>query len=261
MNGVTLITCTGGRPESLARCAKYVARFENPDRLSIHWVVVDDGPFINTDALPLPDDRKLMYVRPRHRWQPGMNTLAMNLLEAIPFVMHDNILFIEDDDWYSPLYMRRQLELLRGAKIVGEQPSRYYHVPSRRWRVMHGPHASLCQTGIHASLLPLLKSVCELRPDFVDIRLWNASPLRDRAITRRLDDATHCVGMKGLPGRTGIGIGHRPDLGTGWWSDIRDQKLREWLGDGADLYIGPKTSPEHAQDRAQAAQDASAARI
>jgi hypothetical protein len=51
------------------------------------------------------------------------------------------------------------------------------------------------------------------------------------------------VGIKGLPGRAGLGVGHRP--GTGWTPDPDFVRLRSWIGDDVDSYtnlIGPHSA-------------------
>ncbi len=230
MAGVTLITPTGGRPEAFALCRKYVERqtYAGPTQ----WIVVDDGRA--PEAKELKSDRMLITViRPEPFWEHGQNTLARNLLAAIPEVQHDYVLVIENDDCYRPDYVERQMtRFLEGTDIVGEVPARYYHLPTRQYAVLkNSRHASLCQTGFHRGLLPTLKSVCEnLEAAFIDVRLWERCPTR-----RVLCHDSRCVGMKGLPGRTGIGVGHRPEASpASWIPDPNLRELRSWIGD-ADL--------------------------
>lgn len=53
---------------------------------------------------------------------------------------------------------------------------------------------------------------------------------------RSLLDSANVVGIKGLPGRPGIGVGHRPDFGD---PDPDGRILAEWLGPAlADAYAG-----------------------
>ncbi len=240
-NGVTLITCTGGRPESLARCSSFVARFENPDRLPVQWIVIDDVADASRPRLdrPILSNVSMSYVRPKHVWSPGGNTLALNLLEAIPLVQYDAVMFVEDDDYYKPDYMISQLARLADHEMSGESVSRYYNLPTSRWRVMENVnYASLCQTAMRDTMLPALALICRSRPDFIDYRLWKVRTL-NRFVLELSDPLV--VGMKGLPGRPGIGIGHRPEHGS-WNADPGRKKLREWLGADADLYVGPETA-------------------
>jgi hypothetical protein len=229
--GVTLITPTGMRSVSFMRCAFYVFRFARPENCHIQWIVVDDGvePMsVRFDALP--EHITLQMIRPEHRWAPGVNTLAQNILAALPEVIYEKILIIEDDDRYDSQYLITQMKRLETESLVGEIPSRYYHVPFLRYRIFENRvHASLCQTGMHKSVLPALESVCRASPQFIDFRLWDAIN------STALFESNLCVGIKGMSGREGIGVGHKA-VGAGWRSDSDRKILHEWLGSDASLY-------------------------
>ena len=236
MDGITLITCTGMRAESIRRCARFVHRFDGIGDTRVQWVVVDDGE-VQTFVPYMGDGAAIeeRLVRPPHRWSPGANTLAMNLVAAMPYVKYDSVLFIEDDDWYHRGYMSAQAECLRTADIAGEVPARYYHVPSARWCEMMSPqHASLCATAIRRAHLHLLAHACAKSPGFIDVRLWQMTSHLRQSRSR----AAHVVGIKGMPGRPGIGVGHKSYALIGWKPDP-GHKLREWVGDDAGLYILP----------------------
>lgn len=241
---VTLITPTGMRTGSFLRCAFYVFRFTRPDDF-VQWIVVDDGE----EPMPirfdgLPKNISMQVIRPEHRWTPGSNTLAKNLLAAIPEVVYDKILIIEDDDFYSAEYLAVQAARLENYSLIGEIPTRYYHVPSSRCRIFENRvHASLCQTGMRKSRLPELEKICR-SPDFIDVRLWNQPP-------GTLFKSNLCVGMKGLPGREGLGIGHKP-VGVGWRADPDRKVLRNWLGADAALYEALNVPETIATDRFKA---------
>jgi hypothetical protein len=225
--GVTLITCTGGRPDAFRICLGLVARQRGYEG-AVQWIVVDDGGS-GFDLTRLSD--LITPVYPKPVWQLGRNTLARNLLAAVPEVRHEKIVFIEDDDWYSADYVATMAaELEHGVTIAGNRDAPYYHLPSRRYRIMHNrQHASLCQTAMRAELLPALETACRDSSEFIDVRLW----LRGGNRTLRVSLPTgRCVGMKGLPGRPGIGIGHRPDIRPGDWTADPDLKiLRHWIGE------------------------------
>lgn len=243
--GVTLITCTGDRPEAFKLCAGFVARqtYQGP----LQWIIVADGagvfPFEaqgDTQAFRYPrkkpEDFQLDVIMPKPVWQPGQNTLARNLLAAIPKVRYDKVLFIEDDDHYSADFVAvMAAELENGVTIAGNRDTPYYHLPSRRYRMMmNQQYASLCQTAIRAEELPVLAYVCKEGGDFIDQRLWQRAGNRSLRVglpTGRV------VGMKGLPGRPGIGIGHRPDSRPQeWTADPELKVLREWIGSDIELY-------------------------
>lgn len=231
-NGITIITPTGERPESFTRCVSFIQRFHKPEKIPVQWIIVDDS--ISPIRSLFVTSVQTTSVTPKHQWRPGINTLGLNILAALPRIEHDNILFIEDDDWYAPEYLMSMYHGLQTAEIVGEVPARYYHIPSRRFNLQSNySHASLCQTGIRRSLLPKLEEICRApQSDFIDVRLWrdNAHPL--------FLHTQYCVGMKGLPGRQGIGIGHKPELNPqSWMLDQNYTILQQWIGDDIKLYV------------------------
>ena len=89
----------------------------------------------------------------------------------------------------------------------------------------------MCQTGIKASLIPLLTEVCE-NLDFIDVRLWQRAP-EVRVLSSPLN--FECIGMKGLPGRPGIGIGHHSERGA-WNADTGLSWLTGWIGKDVEAY-------------------------
>lgn len=230
--GVTLITCTGDRPQALALCTLFVMRqaYSGP----LQWITVNDASGFPPGANRL-DHRNMTWLYPEPAWRPGQNTLARNLLAAIPEVRYDKVLFIEDDDWYAPNYVEMQAARLAPVvSIVGAEDSRYYHLPSRRWRLMRNQGcASLCQSGIRAELLPFLADICKQGGDFIDAQLWQCAT-GGRTLT---GGQAECVGIKGLPGRPGIGVGHRPDSRPAeWTADPELTVLKEWIGEDVELY-------------------------
>lgn len=239
MNEVTLITCTGMRPISLIRCGFFVSRFLTGSETIMQWIVVDDGE--KESSIPVQESPRLSIdrIRPMHRWRYGMNTLAANLLAAIPRVRYDRILFLEDDDYYASGYLAFQMKMLDSVMIAGESHARYYHFPSRRYRILENTrHASLCQTGIRSECLPVLKLICEENScsEFIDIRLWNKCTSGVMPRPGLLMRGQYVIGMKGLPGRPGIGMGHTPTDSTYWNQDRDLSVLRSWIGDDVSLY-------------------------
>jgi hypothetical protein len=229
--GVSIITATGMRPEAFGLCAEFIRRQDY--RGPLQWIVVDDGE-IATRIDDLPANILFSHIYPEPKWKPGDNTLARNLLAAIPEVCYDFVAFCEDDDWYASDYLGQQVKYLQeGFKIVGEVPARYYHLPTRQyWRLGNRSHASLAQTVIHKDLLPLLREICEEpQSSFIDVRLWERAQGR-----RAFHGGARSVGMKGLPGRAGIGVGHRPQSGVGWEPDPDLEILRDWIGQDLELY-------------------------
>lgn len=192
--------------------------------------MVDDG--IPHEVSDIESRHEVTRIFPEPSWISGQNTLARNLLAAIPTVKYDLVLVVENDDWYAPDYVTTMVARLDQHSLVGEVPARYYHVPSNQYLMnANTTHASLSQTGMRAELLSELRSICIAGGlSFIDIRLWNIDAKKGLYMDKR------SVGIKGLPGRPGIGIGHRPEAGCGWQDDADGVVLRSWIGDDAELY-------------------------
>ncbi|MFV1846451.1 glycosyltransferase family A protein [Stenotrophomonas maltophilia] len=225
---LTLLTATGARPAAWALCERWMARqdYAGP----IRWIIVDDGP----EPQPVTFQRKgwqLVLVRPSPHWAPGQNTQARNLLKGLAAVGPDErLVIIEDDDWYAPDWLTTVAAELEHAELVGEHRARYYNVEQRRGRQLANTgHASLCSTAIRGSALRDFTDACRSRPKFIDLELWR------RPRERRLFGGHRVVGIKGLPGRGGIGMGHDTDFKGE--ADVSGALLRHWIGEDAEVYL------------------------
>lgn len=243
----TVVTLTGRRP-SFELCEAYVHAQENA---WFHWLIVDDG---DPPVVLQPSMLPTTIIRPDKLWNPKepKNTLSSNLLLALEWCRRSmyaqKIIFMEDDDWYAPCYVSVMRAALDRSDIVGEGNARYYNLRTRQWQYMgNTSHASLAQTGIRRdSMIDTLIEVAKQRTSGgIDIELW-ARAKRDnqrcemgRAKEYRrcelwMQDVPMAVSLKGLPGRPGIGIGHRPPY---YWPEDKDGSVfRTWLGQDANRY-------------------------
>jgi hypothetical protein len=246
---VTLVTPTRDRPEAFALCQQWMAR-QTLHRMpvSMQWLVIDDG-----DS---PANCTMGQEHIRRAPSPSVNTLPQNLIEASRHIKGSKILIIEDDDHYGPLYLEEMLWRLERAEIVGEVKARYYNVRERRWGVMDNDrHASLCRTGFSASLLPIMVRASEMAlkdgDPFVDLRLWGSGPPTQSGMKpanilpkeARQDKFLHrglSTGIKGMPGRGGLGGAHRSRAFQNY--DPQWAKLVEWIGPDARDYMALATS-------------------
>lgn len=225
---LTLLTATGARPAAWALCERWMARqdYTGP----VRWIIVDDG----TEPQPVTFRREgwhLVLVRPSPHWVPGQNTQARNLLKGLAAVdRKDSLAIIEDDDWYAPDWLTTVDRELARAELVGEHRARYYNVQQRRGRQLANTgHASLCSTAMRGSALQDFADACRSRPKFIDLELWR------RPRDRRLFGGHRVVGIKGLPGRGGIGMGHDPEFRGE--ADASGALLRDWVGEDAEVYL------------------------
>jgi hypothetical protein len=225
---LTLLTATGARPQAWALCERLMQRQVYAGR--VHWVIVDDGE----TAQPITFSREgwsLEVLRPQPFWRAGQNTQARNLMAGLSRIGADaRVLVIEDDDWYAPDWLAHAAAQLDRAELVGEGRARYYNVATRIGRQLsNAGHASLCSTALRGRALALLRDVALTHPKFIDLELWKR---HGRGI---VFDGHRVVGIKGLPGRGGIGMGHRAEFrGT---ADACGGLLQEWVGADAELYL------------------------
>jgi hypothetical protein len=223
---LTLLTATGARSAAFTLCERWMAAQDYAG--TVRWVIVDDGPEPQLVTLPR-SGWSVDVVRPAPLWSHGQNTQARNLLAGLDLVGADErVVFVEDDDWYSPDWLTHVAGHLEYAELVGERRSRYYNVATRRWREMGNTgHASLCATALRGRALNTLRQVLRTHRTGIDMRLWHQHR------SRHLFDGHRVVGIKGLPGRGGVGVGHRKDFGA---PDPDGRVLRQWIGDDARAY-------------------------
>jgi len=224
---VTLITPTGNRPEAFRLCEYYMSR--QTYKGDLQWVVVDDC------SLPTKVNmNQEYYVGPRF-WEPGLNTQRFNMELALSKVRGEYILIIEDDEWYSPFYVETHVHLLKTFEAIGELNSRYYNLKVPGWKDMRNDtHVSLSQTGVTKNALPVLREAIDSGELYFDVCFWRKA--KEKKLKYCLFSGLNlAVGMKCLPGRKGIGVGHTQ---TDYRYDAGFSKLIEWVGaQDAQAYI------------------------
>lgn len=223
-----LLTATGARPEAFALCERWMMAqdYAGP----VRWIIVDDGP----DQQPVTFKREgwqLVVIRPAPFWQPGQNTQARNLLKGIEAVDRSHpLVVVEDDDHYARDWLSTAAAELQTAELIGECRARYYNLVLRKGRqLQNAQHASLCSTAMRGAAIETFRWACERSPKFIDLELWR------RHKSRHLFGGHRVVGLKGLPGRGGIGMGHRDDFRGEY--DPDGALLRQWIGDDARAYM------------------------
>ena len=221
---LTLLTATGMRPEAWAICERLMMAqtYAEP----VRWIIVDDG------EQPQPitfrrDGWVIELICPSPVWQPGQNTQARNLLAGLAHVRSDEkLVVIEDDDHVDPGYLTEVAKWLDQADLVGEPMARYFNVSSGVGKQLQNKtHCSLCSTAVKGAGIEALRQAVAKNKKFIDMELWRT--FRGKKF---ISNTRHVVGIKGLPGRGGIGCGHRmtgaPTAGL----------LRQWIGSDAEIY-------------------------
>ena len=222
---LTLLTATGCRPDAW-KISERLA-MEQDYQGAVRWVIVDDGE-IQQPIVFNRDGWSLEVIRPTPFWSEGQNTQQRNLLAGLAVISdQERVVIWEDDDYYSPCYLSKIDGWFDTHEIVGECRARYFNVQSGYGkRIPNRTHASLCSTAVKGSGLAALRKEVDAGNKFIDIHLWR----RYRGV-KKLYDSRMSVGIKGQPGRDGIGMGHKALLNM-----QANNFLRQEIGERASIY-------------------------
>lgn len=225
---LTLLTATGCRPEAWALCERWMMRQDYTGQ--VRWVIVDDGKekqLVNFSR----DNWTLEIVWPEHVWEPGMNTQAVNMLAGLSRISdNERLVIIEDDDYYAPDWLSHVSKQLDKAELVGETKARYYNVQRKVGKCLTNmQHSSLCSTAMRGDGIKRFREVCLPGVKFIDLNLWRSNA------RKYLFGGHRVVGIKGLPGREGIGMGHKDKFNG--ISDREGTMLYSWIGADAGAYL------------------------
>lgn len=207
---IVLISPTGARPIGFTLCAQWMRQQTYKEEVT--WIIVDDGNLRCTDNVQenFRDKWNIIKIYPTPSWLIGQNTQARNIAAGINVLKTlknvEAVFIIEDDDYYKPIYLDRMMANFRNYSLIGERNTIYYNVQYRRFVTNPNTiHASLFQTAFKLDLLPLFEEC--LPNKFIDAAFWQRAT--NKYIFYENDLA---IGMKGLPGRGGIGAGHNKNF-------------------------------------------------
>jgi hypothetical protein len=226
---VSVITPTCDRPVAFALCERWMSRQTvQPDE----WIVADGG------LTPVACTRGQWHLHERDAAQGVANFLA-NVRRGVEAATGDVIALVEDDDHYHPQHLEIILgQLTPGVLAAGDDAQRYYNLPHRMWKRYPNRGASLCQTAFRRDALPaFLTAIERARHEAtycLDGLFWASLPAQRISLKR----TETVLGIKGLPGREGLGIGHRPRAYQ-WTRDPQLRQLTEWIGPAdTEVYRG-----------------------
>jgi hypothetical protein len=225
---LTVVTPTADRPVAFALCERWMARqTRQPDE----WIVADGG---QTPVVCTGGQRHL-----HQRSGLGVVNFLANVRRGVEAATGDLIAIVEDDDWYDARHLEVVIgQLTPGVLAAGDDTQRYYHLPHRAWKRFPNIGACLCQTVFRREALPVflhaLSEAEDVRHYGIDGRFWSRLPRQQTSLVR----TETVLGIKGLPGREGLGIGHRPRLHD-WTNDPQMRQLTAWIGPAdAAIYHG-----------------------
>lgn len=239
---IALLTPTGNRREQLRNCVRWMQN--QTYKGEVLWVITDDCIPTTIDVVKTYFDRNwtINILYPKPAWQTGQNTQARNLYAGLRHIQNQDvshIFIIEDDDYYRPVYLERMMSLFNGYDVIGEMKTIYYNVVTRKWlRNMNTIHSSLFQTAITKDgLIDIFRSMGH---KFIDAELWKIA--ENKMLFQENDLA---IGIKGMPGRAGIGAGHRSTMTMN--SDTNMVVLKKLIGDDAEYFSGCYSDNGNAQ--------------
>ncbi|MCJ7447905.1 MAG: glycosyltransferase family 2 protein [Bacteroidales bacterium] len=235
---IVLITPTGARQMQFDLCTYFMKRQTYPGNVT--WIIIDDCNPRTTDNVGegFRDNWTIIKVYPTPLWD-GRNTQARNLGTGIDVLLNnfkredvEAIFMIEDDDYYKPIYIERMLLRLKGFWAAGEMNTIYYNVLYNSYADNNNrAHSSLFQTAFTYDAIPIFQQC--LPAKFIDAHFFM---IMDKTKVNLFNEGNLAVGMKGLPGRKGIGAGHNRMVGHP--IDHNFQFLKSIIGEDAKFYEG-----------------------
>jgi hypothetical protein len=245
---IALVTPSGMRPDQFRLCAAWMHRQDYAGE--VLWVIVDDGLSVTTNNVQpgFRDNWTILKVYPRPAWQ-GTNTQGRNIQAGIIAMLNhpDNykinaIFIIEDDDYYKANYLSEMVKRMGTYDLIGETNTIYYNV---QWRLHcdnnNKQHSSLFQTAFSPALVPLFLTC--MNQKFIDADIW--AKCKNKLLFHA---GTLSVGIKGMPGRGGIGAGHTRNMAFS--PDPSMNYLITQIGnDDAIQYAGYYSINSHTQHR------------
>lgn len=225
---IALITPTGNRSKQINLCAKWMKRQTYTG--NVLWVIVDDAIPVTTDFI-FDDFRQgwiIKKVHPRPAWEIGWNTQCRNIQAGLDVVKQyevEAIYIIEDDDYYFPNYLEVMQSKLKGFVAAAEVDTIYFNVSTMLPIYNHNrKHGSLFQTAFTPEVLPVFERVLASKPKFIDMEFWKL--IQQTEINLFTPIRFLSVGIKGMPGRPGIGGGHVQRYVTAAKGDVRAEKIK-----------------------------------
>lgn len=189
MNDVTVVTCTGQRPELFALCRKWVLR---QTRKPARWLIV-----VDCDDTPDAPEAEIQRLPDSFTIPPCSHPSAA--LRAISYALtlvsdaHD-VVVMEDDDWYGASYIE---EVLAPPCAFSHQRRMYQcHLPAERYSVCDYPEPVEGMLAFKAGNAERIRSWLLRRP--------HGDSLQHESEGIEMSQLVQVKGVGfGLPGRTG----------------------------------------------------------
>ena len=227
-----LVTCIMPTRDRRAFVPRAIAWFRRQDHPLKELVIVDDGDDPVADLVPV--DSRVRYIRLDRRASIGhKRNLACGAARG------EIVLHWDDDDWYSPDRIRRQLAVLRasGADICGANALRFYD--PGRLRAWHYRYPADQPHWVHGATLAYRRAFWQdHRFDDLDVGedayfVWRAAPDRVAVI----DDGSFYLGAI-HPANASPKQTH-----GAYWQPCPVELVERQLGADLEAFAHPPASP------------------
>lgn len=230
---VTVLTPSRNRPS-----IKLLEKWVRNQTQECCWIVSEDGD--KSDVLP---DYHIVSEYPGN----ALDSFRYNLINGLKKAMevgNEYVAIMEDDVWYSPKYLKYNLNrLLReDLDMIGTNRCVSYCL-KQGWFENYNPRAaSMCSTVFHKSLIPkILRIILVHNNPYFDERIWREV----ECDKERFDFHCH-LNLKNLPGTGGF-CGHTLNNENNratirYNNDPGYALLKDFLGNDAESYIQLVTS-------------------
>lgn len=146
-----------------------------------------------------------------HTVQEGPSMLK-NMRKLVESIGARYIAIIEDDDWYSPVYLAHMIKYLEfsNSELIGINPTVYYHIGSQKMMVIRtNHHCSMFNTFGTATTLRRLINEIPLDVDGVRSDMWLWRSAEEQQIPYVKTVVPVAIGIKH---KKGLGQGHNTAL-------------------------------------------------
>lgn len=240
MFDIAILTPTGDRPLGLSLLSKWLSRQTFTG--DVQWIIGDDSQ--EHVEVENPQGGGFFTVHQRNNFsEVGMVSHCKNLLSTMQYIDAPIVAIMEDDDCYPPTYLEDVYRALQTLDIVGQKGAMYFNLRFLKFQKLVTSCGTMSSTAFRVDhlkyFLPLIEKHLKEKRGGLDGALWdNVWDKKLRGTLAEREKKRQVVSMKGLPGRFGIGGGHKertyqfhgipdPDMGT----------LESWIGKyAADQY-------------------------
>lgn len=233
---IDILTPSGDRPVQFSLCIDWMRAqtFSGP----VHWVIIDDSLYGHYDTPTMPSNWQITHIKIHRDKLPERTSQGLNLHEGLLHVKYDNIVMVEDDDYYHPKWVELCNEHLSHCDIFSRENIIFYNLKNRtfwdkNYKVKNT--SLMVQTAMKRKFVEDLKEICLHPENMYEIEhcLWR---LATNKFFLPKDGNEYVIGIKGLLlGRSGMTKMHNQILPS---HDPEYSYLKKTIGEiNANKYI------------------------